>query len=545
MQGLLGAGVAGVLAFQVYVLLGDTPQVNWLADVVLYHAVLAVAAGACVARAVMVRAERTGWLAIGVGILVWTTGDVYWTVELGDRDKIPYPSLADALYLAAYPLLFAGIILIVRSRVARFRPSQWLDGLIGALAAAALGVALLAPALIDLGKGNTAAVATNLAYPLADILLLSFVLGALALTVRQRGAWPGREWALLAAGLVVIAIADGIYLHAEATGSYSGGTVDTLWLAGMILIGFAAWAQTRPAPVELPGYASLLFPSLFAGVAVLLLVVEVLFHVGWRESGLPPGALALTAATVAAVIVRLVITLGENTRLLDAVRRESETDSLTGLANRRLLLDDLDRHLSPDGGRPEALFALFDLDGFKAYNDSFGHSAGDLLLKRFGNTLAAALGTTGKAYRLGGDEFCVIAYARGQKPESVIAAATAALSERGEGFEITSSHGAAMLPYEAPDATTALRVADHRMYVQKGRRVESAERQTHDVLISLLREREPELGEHLEGVAKLAVALGREAGMSAEDLDVLTRAAELHDIGKMAIPDEILHKPGP
>lgn len=545
-HGLLGAGVVGVALYQLYVIVGDqSSEVNALADYVLYHLVLATAAAACIARGVLVRAERKGWLALGAGILVWTVGDLYWTIGLADRDEIPYPSLADPLFLAAYPLFYTGIILIVRSRLAEFRASQWLDGLIGALAAAALGVALLAPALIDLGEGNATAVATNLAYPLGDILLLSFVIGVLALTVRQRGAWPGREWALLAAGLVVIAIADGLYLHLEATGSYTGGTVDTLWLVGMVLIGFAAWAQTRPAPVELPGYASLLFPSLFAGIALALMVAEVLSHVGVRESGLPPGALALTAATVAAVILRLVMTLGENSRLLDAVRRESETDALTGLGNRRKLLDDLKTLLSPDGGRPEAVFALFDLDGFKAYNDSFGHSAGDLLLRRFGRSLAAAVSSTGKAYRLGGDEFCVIAYAHGQKPESVIAAATAALSERGEGFAITSSYGSLMLPYEAEDASTALRIADHRMYVQKGRRVESAERQTHDVLISLLREREPELGDHLEGVAKLAFALGREAGMGAEDIDILARAADLHDIGKMAIPDEVLHKPGP
>ena len=61
----------------------------------------------------------------------------------------------------------------------------------------------------------------------------------------------------------------------------------------------------------------------------------------------------------------------------------------------------------------------------------------------------------------------------------------------------------------------------------------------------IFREREPALGDHSEGVADLCVALGRRLGLDAEAQDVLARAAELHDIGKIAIPDEILHKPGP
>jgi HD-GYP domain-containing protein (c-di-GMP phosphodiesterase class II) len=65
------------------------------------------------------------------------------------------------------------------------------------------------------------------------------------------------------------------------------------------------------------------------------------------------------------------------------------------------------------------------------------------------------------------------------------------------------------------------------------------------VLINILREREPWLGDHLRGVAQLAAAIGRAANLKVEELDALVRAAELHDIGKIAIPDRILHKPGP
>ena len=83
------------------------------------------------------------------------------------------------------------------------------------------------------------------------------------------------------------------------------------------------------------------------------------------------------------------------------------------------------------------------------------------------------------------------------------------------------------------------------MYAQKGGRRGSARQQTHDVLLGVLREREPNLHEHLREVGRLATIVGRTLGMTDEELDELHRAAELHDIGKAAVPDTILNKPGP
>ena len=120
-----------------------------------------------------------------------------------------------------------------------------------------------------------------------------------------------------------------------------------------------------------------------------------------------------------------------------------------------------------------------------------------------------------------------------------------ALSESGEGFEITASSGFARTPLEASSPSTALGIADARMYARKGLRPSSAQRQTHDVLLRILREREPDLGAHMSGVAGLAVEMGRQLELDAEGLDVLARAAELHDVGKIAIPDRVLRKPAP
>jgi two-component system, cell cycle response regulator len=532
--GLTGVGIVAHLALVSSGLgAGETqPLVNdWL-----YNSVLIAAASACLWRGAAVSAERPAWLAFGTGLGLWAAGDLYWTLEISGRESIPYPSAADALYLAGYVALYAGITLLVRARVRSFATSMWLDGAIGALAAAALGTAVLQRALTGLTEGGTAEAVTNLAYPLGDLLLLSFVIGALAMVGSVAGR---RDWILIAAGLFAAGIADAIFLYAEATGSYTEGTpIDSLWLVSAGLIALAAWVGARAPHVRAERGRSLVLPSLFAIVAVALQVYDLTRPLNELSAG-------LATATLVVVVVRLFVAFAENARLLGRVGREAATDALTGLGNRRQLLADLSEAL--DGGRPPdgaSAFAIFDLDGFKAYNDSYGHGAGDLLLSRLGRNLAAAVRPFGSAYRLGGDEFCVLVSGSEVKLDSILAAATAALSERGKGFSITCSQGSVKIPHETREPSEALRLADRRMYSEKGRRLGSAGRQTTDVLTRVLREREPELGEHLQGVAALAGELGRRLALTSEELDVLHRAAELHDIGKMAIPDEILHKPG-
>ena len=535
---LLGAIAAAIGLHALYAVAGlGSPEMGSFFDEYLYNAVLIAAAAVCLLRGVALVAERRAWIAFGIGLALWAAGDIYWSLAAVGQPDPPYPSWADVLFLAGYPAIYAGIALLVHARVPRLGSGMWLDGAIGALAAAALGVALFHPTLTELAHGKGAEVAINLAYPLGDIVLLTLVVGAVAVV----GATAGRrDWSLIAGGLVATAVADGLYVYKDATGSYVEGTaIDTLWMVAAGLIALAAWSGAgRPSSAKASMNRTLFFPSLFAIVAVALQVHDL-------SRPLSPLATGLATATLAIVVLRLFVAYSENGRLLSAVRRDSVTDPLTGLGNRRRLLTDLQDALDSNRARGERAFAIFDLDGFKAYNDSYGHGAGDLLLSRLGRNLAAAVKPFGAAYRLGGDEFCVIVSGGEVKLDSVLAAAAAALCEEGEGFSITCSRGAVRIPQEAREPTDALRLADRRMYAEKGRRIDSAGHQTRNVLMSVLREREPELGDHLQGVARLALELGRRLALTAEELDVLARAAELHDIGKMAIPDEILHKPGP
>ncbi len=251
------------------------------------------------------------------------------------------------------------------------------------------------------------------------------------------------------------------------------------------------------------------------------------------------GVASLAILAVALVLMTLAVLS------LSASRRELETaaasDTLTGLPNRRQLMIDLEAR----AGRPAdpAVLLLFDLDGFKNYNDSFGHLAGDALLARLGQALERSVHPHGRAYRLGGDEFCVLANASARA--EVERLAPAALVEHGDGFEVTASYGAVALPEEAASSSEALLIADQRMYAHKNSGRATARRQSTDVLLRALAERHPSLEGHLGGVAHLAEAVGRHLGLEGDALDHVRLAAELHDVGKVAIPDAILNKPGP
>lgn len=487
----------------------------------------------CASRAVLVRDHRVAWALVAAGFACWAAGDVAWTV-LPDSGESP---ITDGLYLAFYPLCCAGVALLAAQGRERIAARMWIDGLLAALTVAAVVVTVAFDPIVAATHGDASQIGVNVASAIGDIVLVGFVLIAFATHAWQ----PGRGWMLFGLGALLSGTADTIYVYQDAVGIYSDGSVlDVMWPVALTCCSWAAWQPWRPAlPGNGYGSQTFAFPSAFAAVALGLLAYDHFAPIS------DAGALLATTALVVA-IVRAGITFRENTSLLRTTRHEALTDGLTGLPNRRSLMRDLERAFQPDtrGTIRPATFAFFDLDGFKGYNDAFGHAAGDLLLDRLAGRLAAAVEGRGRAYRLGGDEFCVLLEGHHALEDPAMSACSAALHERGEGFTVGASCGVVTLPDEAADATQALQLADRRMYAAKHGRRLSSRTQTRDVLLQVLQEREPELHEHLHGVAALASAVGRRLGLSAEQLDEVARAAELHDVGKIAIPDEILHKPG-
>jgi diguanylate cyclase (GGDEF)-like protein len=530
--------LAALLAFAAHAAFRRGDGLESFFDDWVYNGLVLTAAAWCLARAVRVREQRGAWAMIGLGLALWAAAEVTNTVYLSSLANPPYPSIADALWLAFYPASFAGLLLLVRGRVrGPKRTTLWIDGLVAALAVAAVGEVFVSHPVIARSTGSGLALATDLAYPIGDLLLMSLVVGVFAIT----GWRPGRAWGLIGAGLAAAVVADSIYAFQATAGTYVGGTLlDALWPAATLLVGVAAWEPAgRPVEVRPAGWRVLVLPAVFAATALGLLVYDHFSHID--DLGL-----VLATLTLIAVIVRTAHTFRENMRMLAYSRREALTDALTGLGNRRRLMTDLLREIddaTPE--RPRTLI-LFDLDGFKRYNDNFGHPAGDSLLARLGRNLAVAVDPWGRAYRLGGDEFCALVEAGAADAERIVAATSAALVEHGRGFSVRASHGIVVLPDEATDPSIAMQIADQRLYGSKGARRSSAVvQQTRDVLLQVLQERQPALQERMHEVATLAVEVGRALALMPDALDEMARAAELHDVGKMAVPEEILAKRGP
>ena len=531
----------GTISYAVWIQTGAGAGIDSLMGWV-YDGSIFMAGVACMVRAATDRAVRGAWIAFGLGLWCWAAGDVYWVQELSDLKpaQIPYPSWADAGYILALPLFFVGTGLLIRKRIGHFTLDRWLDGMIAALAAAALATAFLSPALVGLTEGDPTTVLVNLAYPLGDVIVLAFLLGALVVSgVRGAGAIL-----MIAGGLLIWCSADMYYLWAVGTESYTGGMVDILWPLGAVLIAAGAHPRFALRSRGTAVHRSPLVPPAVSAIVVTGILVWDHFERVLEVSVWLAGATVLTA------VARLALSFRENGRLLRDLHGEVITDALTGLGNRRKLLQDLDQALEQalrrDSESPKrVLFALYDLDGFKSYNDSFGHPAGDALLERLGRHLALAVSDGGSAYRLGGDEFCILVADGPHSETETVERARAALSEEGKGFSVGASGGWLELPGDADSSSEALRIVDQRMYDEKSQRSTRSVQQTHDLLMRILHEREPGLTAHSEGVSRMAVEFGRRNSLSAEDLDVLMRAAQLHDIGKIAIPHDILLKQGP
>jgi two-component system cell cycle response regulator len=432
------------------------PGIDGFVGGALYDEVVLSAGLACLLRSRTPGAARAAWLFLGAGILCWGLGEVYWTIYIDSDPTAPYPSLADALFIALYPLAYTGLALLVRARAHELEWRLWTDGLIAALGTAALGTAFVFDFVANHTAGNAAEVATSLAYPLGDVLMLGCLVGVIALS----GWRPGRTWSLLLLGLAFQAAADIAYTLQATSGVVPAGSwIDPLYVLSAAFLGALLW-QPEPKPIESPSHLSsgreLMVPAIFAAIMVGLFGLQLLEATSSLST-------VLWGATMAAVIVRLALSVRENRVLLEQAR----TDSLTGLGNRGRLQVELPAYFAEASGERPLRLILFDLNGFKRYNDTFGHPAGDELLVRFGAALREALGEDGLAYRIGGDEFCVLLTCDRARFEEVSRAAAMAFTASGPGYDVSSSWGIAEVPAEESDPSAALQLADVRMYAQK------------------------------------------------------------------------------
>ena len=420
----------------------------------------------CLARGLTRRANRAVPIALGLGLLFWAVGDFVLTaLSQGGHDP-GTPSLADAFYLGFFPLSYVAVGLSIRGQIRNKTASAWLDGAIAGLGASALCAAFVFASALRLSGGSSAATLTNIAYPIADLLLLSMVIaGSTVISGNRRG-----PWLLLAAGMAFNLVGDSANVFADSLGR-TGFILDAMaWPASTLLLAMAVWVRPRRTHQLLVQERSgFLIPGLSAACALVVLVVgnlRPLSHI----------AIGLATCTLSLVGLRLVLSIRSMHALSQERRRQSVTDELTGLGNRRWLFTILDAFFegydpsAPDAG--QLAFLFLDLDGFKEINDTFGHSAGDQLLRQLGPRLQACLDEKDALIRLGGDEFVVVLIDR--DTSDAVAVAQRLTDSLADPFcldsmpaRIGASIGIAHAPTDAADSAALLWCADTAMYRAK------------------------------------------------------------------------------
>jgi diguanylate cyclase (GGDEF)-like protein/putative nucleotidyltransferase with HDIG domain len=512
--GYVVAAALGVATHAGFALAGATSAVvdNWL-----YCGLFFLAAASCAYRG----GREGAWTVAALGLSVWGTAEVVFRLSALGVHAL-YPPATQALLFVAFTLAYTTLGLLARERVRRFDTVLALDGALAGLAAAALAAVLLFPFMSHHSNGA----APPRLFLLGALIGLMFVIAVLGMT----GWRPGRSWALLVMAIVVNVGGDVVLVHLANAGRFHrGSAADTLFVSSALLMGLAAFYPIGHAAVPHGPARRLPAPLVSSAAAFAIVAAAVASDVGGLAASLALAALGL-------MIVRMSVALD----LLERTRGEAMTDALTCLGNRRLLMRDLESRLG--GGGPPFTLALFDLDGFKRYNDTFGHPSGDALLVRLAGRLAEAV-APGVAYRMGGDEFCAVLEGSGTQASEALTRAHEALSEHGDAFSIRSSSGIAACPAEANAVSDALRLADARMYAAKTTR-DLTQAQTRDAILIMLQERDPDLHNHMRAVAELALRVASRMGLDDTAAQQIERAAELHDVGKIAVPDAILHKSG-
>ena len=294
--------------------------------------------------------------------------------------------------------------------------------------------------------------------------------------------------------------------------------------------------------------------SIMASVTLMLAVL-------WERS--PLLAIALVGPLVAVALYQRSVYSA-----LKAMRL-ALTDPLTGLGNHRHFQERLQRDLdkAQEEGFPLTL-CLLDVDNFKQINDRYGHPVGDRVLEQ----VAARLRQGGEAFRLGGDEFALL-LARRDEHESLSIAKSViervAGTECEHGGHVSLSAGIATYPQHGVERAELVRVADSALYLAKEHGKNTVRVYRPDVLeLAELRRlaegpdraarlraaaslahavdaRDAYTGSHSYMVGELAARVAKRMGLAAEQVELTRLAGSLHDLGKLAIPEEILRKPGP
>jgi diguanylate cyclase (GGDEF)-like protein len=446
-------------------------------------AVLLVGARRCAPQ------RRLPWQLFALGQGLFVVGDILaYNYQRLFGGALPSPSIADPFHLAFYPLLIAGLLLLLRERNYARDRAALIDALITTVALASLAwVYLMAPYADD----PTLSLPTKLvsiAYPTMDILILAVVARAAASSHRREPALT-----LLFFGTVALLLTDALQGWQLLHGGYhTGGLLDAGWASFYALLGAAALhpsvrlePEGAPEPDGRLTRARLALLTCASLTALLIIVVREAagdsldIDVLIAASGI---MFALVIARMAGIVRRNEeVTSREAALRAELFQAELEHrafhDELTGLPNRALFRNRVEHALARRRRERLPVAVLFlDVDDFKNVNDSLGHAAGDEVLQEVARRLQDCMRPVDTTARLGGDEFAILVHDAESELHSIEIAQRARsalevpIALEGREITIAASIGIAFSDQgmiSAQDAEELLRNADAAMYMAK------------------------------------------------------------------------------
>ena len=458
---LAGMSVGALACLLVLVLPIDSPL--WVAISRLGGIVSAIVV--CVTTPTKPSAVRAVWWWFSAFAILVVLGDIAYDVQQYAWDDLPFPGIADPLYLASYVAAFGALSLLIRRVYAQRDREAWIDAAIIVVAAASLAATFVIAPLLDSVEELDAPTLLALAYPALDLVVLAGLVRLLVGMGRLR-----MSIALLTTSFAVYLVADVLYNVSVVYGFDDDTRVVTevLYLAALVLLAGAATAPDAADPVTPQDSTTLVRPKALRLVALTLGVLTapaLLLLISWDEGR------SLTRMLSVATIVVILLALWRIRELLSTVDnqavqlgQQARTDALTGLPNRRTLDYELDRAVHAADRDHPLTVAMLDLDHFKDFNDEHGHQAGDALLADCARPGAAAPAGSFLA-RYGGEEFALLlpGIARRQPPHRTSSACggqrqgpspspSATSSERTGATGAESIHRADQALYEAKAA---------------------------------------------------------------------------------------------
>ncbi|HWM03178.1 MAG TPA: diguanylate cyclase [Actinophytocola sp.] len=495
------------------------------------------------------------WLLLGFGELIYAAADTSFYVTHYIFDDPSFPAIADVFYLAHYPMVVAGLVLLIRLRT----PGRDLPGLLdAALLAVVAGMLSWLYLMTPTAQAQvpTLAKLASLAYPMMDLAMFAVALRLILGAGRRPAAFF-----LLSANLLAFFAADSIYVLQQLSGTYTAGNfIDAIWLAGNLALGAAALHPTmsrlgEPDRTVAPGPGPARIVALCAAALVAPATLLVEYSRG-NYHDIPVVAVACG--------LLFLLTIARLAVLVSQQRWLAITDVLTGLRTRRYFESRLAAEVAHARRAKTPLAVLIaDLDHFKSINDSYGHPGGDRVLVEIADRLRHGIRQEDVLSRYGGEEFAVLVRGAAADDPLVIAERlrrrvgdSPVLVGDGRWVEVTISVGTATFPMHGTTPEELVVAADRALYAAKchgrnrsdvGAVTNGEPTGTADMLDYFRHVADLVDGwlsgqEHSRAVSRWAELTAIELGLDSTSVRHAALAGQLHDVGKVLVPKEIWTK---